>query len=67
MTIGFDWRYGQPSGHCEGGQILAEFLVLQIHRNDDDNLVVLLGDLFESSGNYLKAEYVKCWYCLEAA
>ena len=60
LTTDFDWRYGQPNGHSRDGQILVEFLVLQIHRNDDDNLVVLLGDLFESSKRCLRAVYVGC-------
>ena len=61
VTIGFDWRCGQPSGHSEDGQILAEFLVLQTHRNDGDNLVVWLGDPFESSESRLTANYAVHW------
>ena len=60
LTTDSDWHYGQPNGHSEDGQILEEFLVLLIHRNDDGNLVVLLGDFYESNRNCLKAEYVGC-------
>ena len=58
LTTGFDWHYGQPSGNSGGEDILEEFSVLRVHRNDDDNLVVLLGGLFESNESYLKVEYV---------
>ena len=60
LTIDFDWHYGQPSENSESEDILEVFSVLLIHRNDDGNLVVLLGDFYESSRNCLKAEYVRC-------
>ena len=57
LTIGFVWHYGQANENSEGEDILEEFWALQVHRNDDDNLVVLLGDLFESSESRLEAAY----------
>ena len=40
LTTELDWRYGQPHEDSRGEQILVEFSVLLIHRNDDDNPVV---------------------------
>ena len=60
LTTDFDWRYGQANENSGSEDILEVFLVLHIHRNDDDNLVVLLGDLFETNKSRLKAVYVVC-------
>ena len=67
LTTDFVWRYNQANENSGGEGILEEFLVLQVHRNDDDNLVGLLGDFSESSKSRLMTEYVMHWYCLEAA
>ena len=60
LTTEFDWHYGQPNEDSRGEQILVEFSVLLIHRNDDDNPVVWLGDFYESSKIHLKVVCVGC-------